>query len=279
MRCTTEKWNGHTSSSNLCIYILYSANKIKWSVYIFQEWSTNPSCELHFLIFNDYESVELGSNFFFHPIILNRLASYLKMMYHYYQNWQHKSCIVFLKLATFKDLSCLFYQPLCCEIHLYCEIHYVAASINIIIKFLRCYFTIHYTFTEHAIKLCKINYIFTTTTWERMNIGANCTRLWNISFSIFPTKSNSIYHQNYWQICIMKPHGNHWPSKRQSAATPRVSSSFSLFLIKGGLPSSDGLMGKRQNSPWHSGATFGHRLWASLFRLLAQQNQEQFFLL
>ena len=167
----------------------------------FQEWSTNPSCELHFLIFNDSESVELGSNFFFHPIILNRLASYLKMMYHYYQNWQHKSCIVFLKLATFKDLSCLFYQPLCCEIHLYCEIHYVAASINIIIKFLRCYFTIHYTFTEHPIKLCKINYIFTTTTWERMNIGANCTRLWNISFSIFPTKSNSIYHQNYWQIC------------------------------------------------------------------------------
>ena len=146
-------------------------------------------------------------------------------MYHYYQNWQHKSCIVFLKLATFKDLSCLFYQPLCCEIHLYCEIHYVAASINIIIKFLRCYFTIHYTFTEHPIKLCKINYIFTTTTWGRMNIGANCTRLWNISFSIFPTKSNSIYHQNYWQICIMKPHGNHWPSKRQSAATPRVSSS------------------------------------------------------
>jgi len=130
----------------------------------FQEWSTNPSCELHFLIFNDSESVELGSKFFFHPIILNRLASYLKMMYHYYQNWQHKSCIVFLKLATFKDLSCLFYQPLCCEIHLYCEIHYVAASINIIIKFLRCYFTIHYTFTEHAIKLCKINYIFTTTT-------------------------------------------------------------------------------------------------------------------
>ena len=191
----------------------------------FQEWSTNPSCELHFLIFNDYESVELGSKFFFHPIILNRLASYLKMMYHYYQNWQHKSCIVFLKLATFKDLSCLFYQPLCCEIHLYCEIHYVAASINIIIKFLRCYFTIHYTFTEHPIKLCKRNYIFTTTTWERMNIGANCTRLWNIFFSIFPTKSNSIYHQNYWQICIMKPHGNHWPSKRQSAATPRVSSS------------------------------------------------------
>jgi len=225
----------------------------------FQEWSTNPSCELHFLIFNDSESVELGSKFFFHPIILNRLASYLKMMYHYYQNWQHKSCIVFLKLATFKDLSCLFYQPLCCEIHLYCEIHYVAASINIIIKFLRCYFTIHYTFTEHPIKLCKINYIFTTTTWERMNIGANCTRLWNISFSIFPTKSNSIYHQNYWQICIMKPHGNHWPSKRQSAATPRVSSSFSLFLIKGGLPSSDGLMGKRQNSPWHSAIGFGLR--------------------
>ena len=30
----------------------------------------------------------------------------------------------------------------------------------------------------------------------------------------------------------MKPHGNHWPSKRQSAATPRVSSSFSLFFIK-----------------------------------------------
>jgi len=62
-----------------------------------------------------------------------------------------------------------------------------------------------------------------TTTWERMDRGANCSRLWNISFSIFPINPNLIsllstdMYRSSWYSC--------WPIKGRRAATPRVDSS------------------------------------------------------
>jgi len=62
-----------------------------------------------------------------------------------------------------------------------------------------------------------------TTTWERMDRGANCSRLWNISFSIIPINPNLILllstdmYPSSWYSC--------WPIKGRRAATPRVDSS------------------------------------------------------
>ena len=67
-----------------------------------------------------------------------------------------------------------------------------------------------------------------TTTWERMDRGANCSRLWNISFSIFPINPNLIsllstdMYRSSWYSC--------WPIKGRRAATPRVDSSISVSL-------------------------------------------------